>query len=1399
MCFAYSKDRPSIRRRISVYVSSKRRRISSIQQPHKISAITRKDQVQHGRLELDSHADTIVFGKNCVALHFTGRECDVQPYTEAYDSINSVPIATGATAWTSLSTGTTYILVFHEGLWMPEQMEHTLVNPNQLRHFGIQVQDNPYDKSPLYLATEDEDFILPLQTLGTNIIADTRTPTDHELHTCKHIHLSSKHHWNPHSVRFPTSSRSVEEEMEMRRGISGVKMTVQDGVQYEDAETQRILYNKDDIQRRMINSVNVVEIPSNAPTVSANVSNVLTQESIQDVPSARTFTSKERQTSVKPEDLSERWGIGLKQATETLKKTTQRIVRSALLPLGRRYKADRVYEKPRLAGKWYTDTMDGRTVSKDGNRYGQVFANKKFFATIYPMDSKAKAGEALRVFCEEFGVPDKLTFDGSKEQNGKNTEFMKQIRKNDIDYHTIEPERHNQNPAEGVIREIRRKWLRTMVRKRVPRKFWDYGARWTTEIMQRTYTRAGRLDASIPLEDVTGETVDISEYLDFGFYDRIWFHENAGLGERKLGRWLGVSKRIGSQMAYYVLAQNGQIMSRTSVQRITNLESREDTNKQAFTEFDVDIKQRLRDDNFPVEGDKPSPEHWAELIEYDQEFLDEFDHVISSEDVPEADDGFTAEVMDDTYLNMEVALPRDEPGPEFARVTKRLKDAEGRPIGTANDNPILDTRMYEVEYSDGHTASLAANAIAINMFAQVDDEGNRHVLFDEIVDYRTDGTEIKQQEAFITNKSGTKRRRETTKGWEMLIQWKDGSTTWVALKDMKESYPVQVAEYAVLSKLSQEPAFAWWVPFVLKKRNRIISKIKSKYWVRTHKFGIRIPKSVVEAKKLDEKNGDTLWWDSICKEMKNVRIAFEIFEGSEAEIPPGYQKVNCHMIFDVKMGENFRRKARMVAGGHTTEAPATLTYSSVVSRDSVRIALTIAALNDLKILACDIQNAYLTAQCREKIWTVAGPEFGSDRGKIMLVVRALYGLKSSGAAFRALLAETLHELGYRPTKADPDVWIRAATKPNGFKYYEYILCYVDDVLSLSDDPKTTMLGIQDQFKLKDDKIEEPENYLGAVLAKMTMNDGSECWTMSSEKYCKAAVTNVEEKLAKSGRRLPTKCGAPLTSGYKPELDVSQELKADGLNYYQELIGVLRWAVELGRVDLLLETSLMSAHLALPRIGHLEQVMHMFGYLKEHPKRKLAFDAAHPEIDERRFHKYDWFDFYRGAKESIPGDMPEARGNVASTHCFVDANHAGNMTNRRSQTGILIFMNRAPIIWHSKRQNTVETSTFGSEITAMKNAIELIKALRYKLRMFGVPIEGPTNIFCDNEAVVKNCSTPESTLKKKHHSIAYHRNREAVAAGTCRIAKEGTISNLSDLFTKILTRLRRLELLDKFTY
>ena len=156
-----------------------------------------------------------------------------------------------------------------------------------------------------------------------------------------------------------------------------------------------------------------------------------------------------------------------------------------------------------------------------------------------------------------------------------------------------------------------------------------------------------------------------------------------------------------------------------------------------------------------------------------------------------------------------------------------------------------------------------------------------------------------------------------------------------------------------------------------------------------------------------------------------------------------------------------------------------------------------------------------------------------------------------------------------------------------------------------------------------------------------------------------------------------------------------------------------------------------------------------------------------------------------AGELIPPDMPEPRGNSVTTTCFVDADHAGCKATRRSHTGIIIFVNRAPILWFSVRQTTVETSTFGSEIVALKIAIEMVEGLRYKLRMMGIPIEGPTNMYCDNDSVVKNVTHPESPFKKKHNSIAYHKARECIAGKIIRIGKEPGETNIADLLTKLM--------------
>ena len=157
----------------------------------------------YGKCELDSHADTTVVGNNCIISHYTGKQCDVSPYRDDYESIRDVPIVTAATAWQSKSTGETFILIINEAIWMGDSMDTTLINPNQLRYFGIKVQDNPVSKEPLSIVTENDEFSINLQMEGTIISFTTRTPTDREMLECTHIHLTSPHDWEPKNVKFP--------------------------------------------------------------------------------------------------------------------------------------------------------------------------------------------------------------------------------------------------------------------------------------------------------------------------------------------------------------------------------------------------------------------------------------------------------------------------------------------------------------------------------------------------------------------------------------------------------------------------------------------------------------------------------------------------------------------------------------------------------------------------------------------------------------------------------------------------------------------------------------------------------------------------------------------------------------------------------------------------------------------------------------------------------------------------------------------------------------------------------------------------------------------------------------------------------------------------------------------
>jgi hypothetical protein len=362
----------------------------------------------------------------------------------------------------------------------------------------------------------------------------------------------------------------------------------------------------------------------------------------------------------------------------------------------------------------------------------------------------------------------------------------------------------------------------------------------------------------------------------------------------------------------------------------------------------------------------------------------------------------------------------------------------------------------------------------------------------------------------------------------------------------------------------------------------------------------------------------------------------------------------------------------------------------------------------------DICNAYLTAPITEQYWTTCGPEFGpGSEGKQGVIVWALYGLKSAGAAFCNHLARCMRELSWLPCDADPDVWMRAAVRVDGFVYWEYVLIYIDDLLVISENPREILEKIDHYFPIKPESIGPPNMYLGAKLSKYSLNNGVVACAMSSSQYIQEAVKNVESYLAEHGLSLPAQVATPLTSNNRPELDVSPELDPECANYFMSLIGILRWSVEIGQMDITCKVSMMSSHMALPREGHLTQWFHMFAYLKKKHNSRMVFDPTYPFVDEECFKSdEDWKVLYGDVEEATPPNVPEPCGNEVVIRHYVDADDAGEKLTRRSRTGYITFLNMAPTNWFSKRQNSVESSTFGSEFTVLKIVTENTRGLRW---------------------------------------------------------------------------------------
>ena len=680
-----------------------------------------------------------------------------------------------------------YILILHECLYYGSKLNHSLINPNQLRMAGSQVWDNPFDPNHDLCIECDNDLSIPLRLQGTKTYFESRSPTIRELETCPHIELTSIREWNPNTVNLSIQSTisilSDNSEWSTQRYICDISINNNDN--------ERFSYSQLDSDESILHDIE----PSLVRFYELLHDNDTTYPPLirDDIPARRTYSSTDRHRKLDATSLAEMWGIGIKRASATIQCTTQRGVRSAILPLSRRYRADRMYNLKRLNSKFATDTFYSDIKSLNQNRCAQIFSHKVGFSAVYPMERATgdTIGTSYLNFCHDFGVPEFLTFDGATAQVGKNTLFMRSLKKHQSQFHVSSPRRPNENPAEACIRETKKRWYRIMHRQKVPRRLWDFGLVWICETGNLTSTSSKYADNRTPLEIITGETPDISEYVDFSFYDWVTYRPNAGLGENSLGRWLGISHKVGQLMSYWILTISGNVISCTTVQRVTNLEKQLDEWRDRMSQYDININERLKVNDSDLTSKIVDIDQWNRLsvIDIDEAFIDEFNKVISDTTLPDVDHSIhNIDNVNDPYLQMEIGLSRGDDGAlQHATVKRRKLDKDGVPIGTENKNPILDTRLYEVEFVDGTTEAITANVIAENLLAQVDAEGHRQLLLDEIIDHRTTSSAISKSNGFTTSTNGQRRRKLTTRGWELCVIWKDGSTDWVALKDLKES------------------------------------------------------------------------------------------------------------------------------------------------------------------------------------------------------------------------------------------------------------------------------------------------------------------------------------------------------------------------------------------------------------------------------------------------------------------------------------------------------------------------------------------------------------------------------------------------------------------------------------
>ena len=644
------------------------------------------------------------------------------------------------------------------------------------------------------------------------------------------------------------------------------------------------------------------------------------------------------------------------------------------------------------------------------------------------------------------------------------------------------------------------------------------------------------LNYAIPLQVLDGATPDISPILQFDFYEPVYYkaYESSFPSEsvEKAGRFVGISETVGHALTYKILTDDTKKIIHRSVVRsaldTTRLNNRAVPNLE--TEPHPHLRSRL-DDLIEEQNEDSQGELVGNKVSMP---------IIHPE-----------ELIGKTFL-----FPQEDGQVHRATIIEAIKDHE---YLTENNPNFLKFKC------------------SIN-----DDLYEEVLAYHQILEYlekATDNPILWKFKRIVAHQGPLDASSPDYKGsmYNVQIEWENGEVTYEPLGVIAADDPVTCAIYARDHNLLNTSG---WKRFrsLAKRQKKLFrminqAKLRSFRTAPRYKYGFEIPKNYKHAVEIDHRNGNKRWQDATELEMGTMDN-YQVFEdyGKGAPIPQGYKQIRVHLIFDVK--HDGRHKARLVAGGHLTEVPLESVYSGVVSLRGLRMFLFIAELNNLQVWGTDITSAYLEAFTDEKVCIIAGPEFGKLEGHLLVICKALYGLRSSGARWHERLADCLRNEGFLPCRAEPDIWMRPS---DGI--YEYIAVYVDDLAIAMHNPSefTNVLSSKYNFSMKG--TGPLKFHLGADFVR----DNKGTLSMAPRKYIDRMIASYERMF---GEKPKINVYSPLEPGDHPELDDSQLPDATGTQQYLTLVGMLQWAISLGRFDIATAVMSMSSFHAAPCCGHL---------------------------------------------------------------------------------------------------------------------------------------------------------------------------------------------------------------------